>query len=133
MITLFLSCRKSLRHKKTSTSAEPTIEYKSTAILPYVKSLSEQLRRCLQQQGTRVFKWEYHRKTLSSPLNKMARFPGFPVNAVKSTSVRLEDLCNIESENMIQTSDLPVPRPPLFQNTLRQSRTQPALERSKVY
>ena len=37
--------------RKPSSSAEPTIEYKSTAVLPYVKGLSEQLRRCLQQQA----------------------------------------------------------------------------------
>ena len=34
-------------------------EFKSTAVLPYVKGLSEQLHRCLQQQGVRaVFKSE---------------------------------------------------------------------------
>ena len=27
------------------------VEFKSTAVLPYTKGLSEQLRRCLQQQG----------------------------------------------------------------------------------
>ena len=36
---------------------EPTQEFKSTAVLPYIKSVSEVLRRCLQQQGVRtVFK-----------------------------------------------------------------------------
>ena len=40
-------------------SAEPANEFKATAVLPYVKGLSEQLRRCLQQQGVRaVFKSE---------------------------------------------------------------------------
>ena len=54
MVTLFLSCRKSPR-----SCAELTIEYKSTAVLPYVKGLSEQLGRCLEQQGIRaVFKSE---------------------------------------------------------------------------
>ena len=39
--------------------AEPANEIKATAVLPYVKGLSEQLRRCLQQQGVRaVFKSE---------------------------------------------------------------------------
>ena len=37
--------------RKPSSSAEPKIEYKSTVILPYVKGLSEQLLRCLQQEG----------------------------------------------------------------------------------
>ena len=36
---------------------EPTQEFKSTAVLPYIKGVSEVLRRCLQQQGVRtVFK-----------------------------------------------------------------------------
>ena len=56
-------------------------------------------------------------------LNKMASFTGFPVNAVKSTSERLEDLCKIESKNMSETSDLPVPRPLPFQNMLTTSAT----------
>ena len=43
---------------------------------------------------------------------------GFPVNAIKSTSARREDLCKTESKNMSETSDLPVPRTPPFQSTL---------------
>ena len=39
------------------------------------------------------------------------------MNAVKSTLARLEDLCKIESKNMRETSDLPVPRLLPFQNT----------------
>ena len=36
---------------------EPTQEVKSTAVLPYIKGVSEVIRRCLQQQGVRtVFK-----------------------------------------------------------------------------
>ena len=47
--------QKITKTRKPSSSAEPTIEYKSTAVLPYVKGLSEQL----QQQGIRaVFKSE---------------------------------------------------------------------------
>ena len=46
-------------------SAEPAIAFKATAVLPYVKGVSEQLRRSLQQQGVRaVFKSE---TTLRSP------------------------------------------------------------------
>ena len=42
---------------KPNNSAEPSIEFKATAVLAYVKGLWEQLRRCLQQQGVRaVFK-----------------------------------------------------------------------------
>ena len=55
----------------------------------------------------------------------MAWFTRFPVNAAKSTSVRLEDLYKIKSKNMSETSDLPVPRPSPFQNTL----TRPATAR----
>ena len=44
---------------KTNNSAEPANEFKATAVLPYVKGLSELLRRCLQQQGVNaVFKSE---------------------------------------------------------------------------
>ena len=40
-------------------NAEPANDFKATAVLPYVKGLSQQLRRCLQQQGVRaVFKSE---------------------------------------------------------------------------
>ena len=39
---------------KPNSSAEPANEFKGTAVLPYDKGLSEQLRRCLQQQGVRV-------------------------------------------------------------------------------
>ena len=47
------------KSRKPSSSAETTIECKSTAVLPYIKSLSEQLLRYLQQQGIRaVFKSE---------------------------------------------------------------------------
>ena len=44
---------------KPNNSAEPANEFKATAVLPYVKSLSEKLRRCPQQQSVRaVFKSE---------------------------------------------------------------------------
>ena len=44
---------------KPNNSAEPANEFKATAVLPSVKILFEQLRRCLQQQGVRaVFKSE---------------------------------------------------------------------------
>ncbi|CAH3137636.1 unnamed protein product [Pocillopora meandrina] len=62
---------------KPNNSAEPANEFKATAVLPYVKGLSEQL--CLQQQGVRVFfksqttlRSQYDQKTLSTRLNKMA-------------------------------------------------------------
>ena len=94
----FSLLQKITKTRKSSSSAEPKIEDKSTAVLPYVKGLSEQLRRCLQQQGIRaVFKSE---TTLRSHL-------GRPKDAVeptkqdgvvyRSTSARPEDLCKIES------------------------------------
>ena len=65
---------------KPKNSAESANEFKATAVLPYVKGLSEQVRRCLQQQAVRaVFKSEttlrsqlVRPKTLSTRLNKMA-------------------------------------------------------------
>ncbi|XP_078357458.1 uncharacterized protein LOC144642366 [Oculina patagonica] len=72
----FSFLQKITKTRKPSTSAEPTTEFKSTAVLPYVKGLSEQLRRCLQQQGVRaVFKSE---TTLRSHLVR-------PKDAVDST------------------------------------------------
>ena len=47
---------------------------------------------------------------------KMALFTGFPVNAARRTTERLEDLCKTELRSTIETSDSPVPRPPPFQN-----------------
>ena len=42
---------------RLTANKEPTQEFKSTAVLPYIKGVSEVLRRCLQQQGVRtVFK-----------------------------------------------------------------------------
>ena len=49
--------QKLTRTGKPKNSAEPSIEFKATAVLAYVKGLWEQLRRCLQQRGVRaVFK-----------------------------------------------------------------------------
>ncbi|XP_078384814.1 uncharacterized protein LOC144667294 [Oculina patagonica] len=72
----FSFLQKITKTRKPNTSAEPVAEFKSTAVLPYVKGLSEQLRRCLQQQGVRaVFKSE---TTLRSQLVR-------PKDAVDST------------------------------------------------
>ena len=44
---------------KPINNPEPAYDFKATAVLPYVKGLSQQLRRSLQQQGVRaVFKSE---------------------------------------------------------------------------
>ena len=106
MIILFLSYRFT-KTRKPSTSADTAIEFKSTAVLPYVKGLSEQLRRCLRQQDIRpVFKSE---STVRSHLVRS------PVNAVKFTSAKLEELCKTKLRSMTETSDSPVPRPPPLQ------------------
>ena len=63
---------------RPNNSAEPAIEFKATAVLPYVKGLFEQLHRSLQQQGVRaVFKSDttlrsylVRPKTLLTQLNK---------------------------------------------------------------
>jgi len=43
--------RKLTKTTRPTANKEPTQEFKSTAVLPYIKGISEVLRRCLQQQG----------------------------------------------------------------------------------
>ena len=43
--------RKLTKATRPTANKEPTQEFKSTAVLPYIKGVSEVLRRCLQQQG----------------------------------------------------------------------------------
>ena len=60
--------QKLTKTRKPNASAEPATDFKFTAVLSYVKGLSEQLPRCLQQQGVRaVFKLE---TTLRSQLGR---------------------------------------------------------------
>ena len=66
---------------KPNDSTKPAIDFKATAVLPYVKGVSEQLRRSLQQQGVRaVFKSE---TTLRSHLVR----PKDAVNPAKQDGV----------------------------------------------
>ena len=60
LVFLFLSCRNLPRLENQTTLPNPPKSSKLLrAVLPYFKGLSEQLRRCLQQQGVRaVFKSE---------------------------------------------------------------------------
>ena len=44
----------SLLQAKPNNNAEPANEFKATAVLPYAKDLSGQLRRCLQEPGVRA-------------------------------------------------------------------------------
>ena len=54
--------QKLTRTGKPKNSAEPSIEFKATAVLAYVKGLWEQLRCCLQQQGVRAVSSRRQRK-----------------------------------------------------------------------
>ena len=71
--------RKLTKTTRPTANKEPKQEFKSTAVQPYIKGVSESLRRCLQQQGVRnVFKSDTTlrshlvrpRKTPLSQLNK---------------------------------------------------------------
>ena len=59
-VSLFVACwfvRKLPKTTRPTANKEPTQEFKATVVLPYIKGISEVLRRCLQQQGVRtVFK-----------------------------------------------------------------------------
>ena len=46
--------QKLTRTRKPAPRVEPETEFKSTTVLPYIKGVSEPLRRCLQQQGIRA-------------------------------------------------------------------------------
>ena len=46
--------RKLTKITRPTANNEPTQEFESTAVLPYIKGVSEVLRRCLQQQGVRT-------------------------------------------------------------------------------
>jgi len=47
--------QKLTRSRKAAPRVEPETEFKSTAVLLYIKGVPEPLRRCLQQQGIRAF------------------------------------------------------------------------------
>ena len=46
--------QKLTRTRKAAPRVEPKTGFKSTAVLPYIKGVTEPLRRCLQQQGIRA-------------------------------------------------------------------------------
>ena len=79
--------QKITKTRKPNTNEQPTTEFKSTAVLPCVKTLSEQLRRCLQQQCVRaVFKSE---TTLRSHLVR----PKDPADPTKQDGVVYKISC----------------------------------------
>ena len=106
---------------KPNNSAEPANEFKATAVLPYVKGLSEQLRHCLQQRGVRtVLKSE---TTLRSQLVR----PKDAVDPAKQDGVVYRIPCECGKvyigetgrpmqDRIKETYDPPVPRPPPFQS-----------------
>ncbi|XP_027052302.1 uncharacterized protein LOC113679533 [Pocillopora damicornis] len=112
------------RPEKPNNIGEPANEFKATAVLPYVKGLSEQLRRCLQQQGVRaIFKSE---TTLRSQLVR----PKDAVDPAKQDGVVYRIPCECSKvyigetgrplQDRIKEHDrdirLAVPRPPPFQS-----------------
>lgn len=119
-----------LRVTKTeekNASTEPTTWFRSIAVLPYVKGLSEQLCRFLQHQDiSAVFNSE---TTLRSHLIR----PKDTVDPAKQgaerlTLAKLADLCRRELRNKTGISDpLRLGSPP------SQSTPTTPLERSKVY
>lgn len=127
MVNLFLSCRKIHQDQKTKYRGWAHNRVQVYCGFPlYQRPIFEQLRSCPQQQRMRtVFKSE---TSLKSHLVR----PKDAVEPAKQDSVvyripcecgkvyillaRLEDLW--KKESMSEASDLLVPRPPLFQNTL---------------
>ena len=111
--------------KKQTATKEPAPEINSTAVLPYVKGLSEALRRCLQQQGIRtVFRSNTTlRSRLVRPKDTVdpAKQDGvvykIPCECGKNILERREDLCMNGLKNTIETYGLLGPNPPPFQNT----------------
>ena len=92
--------RKLPKTKRVIANKEPA--QKSIAVLPYIKSVSEFLRRCRQHQGIRtVFKSDTtlrshlalrsHLKTPWNHQNKTVSFKRSHANEAKCTSVRLGD------------------------------------------
>ena len=74
-------------------------EFKSTAVLPYVKGVSEPLRRCLEQQGIRtVFKSE---TTLRSHLVR----PKDTVDPAKQDGVVYRIPCECGKQEDLQEHD----------------------------
>ena len=124
--------QKITKTRKPCASAESTSEYKSTAVLSYVKDLSKQRRRrCLQRQSIRaVFKSQATlRSHLVRPKDEPAKQNGLvyriPCECGKVHIGETGRLCKTESKSITEASDLSVPRPPLFQQTLTTPDTTP--------
>ena len=121
----FFVLAETYQDRRTNQLCRTRQRVQTTAVLPYVKGLSEQLRRYLEQQGVRaIFKWE---TTLRSQLVR----PKDAVDPDKRDGVvsripcecgkmyigeRVEDLCKTDLRSTIETFDSPVPRPPPFRS-----------------
>ncbi|XP_066026394.1 uncharacterized protein [Pocillopora verrucosa] len=127
--------------RKPKNSGEPANEFKNTAVLPYVKDLSAQLHRCLQQQGVHaIFKSE---TTLRSRLVR----PEDAVDPAKQDGVVYRIPCECSKVYIGETGrpmqdrikehgrDIRFSRYRDLRRfrTCPQHRTQATLERSKVY
>ena len=98
--------------------AEPANDFKATAVLPYVKGLSQQLRRCLQQQGVRaVFKSE---TTLRSQLVR----PKDAVDPAKQDGVVYKIPCECGKVYIGQTGRLMQDRIKEHNRDIRLARTE---------
>ena len=79
-----------LTKTKPTANKEPTQEFKSTVVLPYIKGVSEVLCRCLQQQGVcTVFKSD---TTLRSHLVR----PKYPLEPTKKDGVAYKIPCECD-------------------------------------
>ena len=103
---------------KPNNNAEPANDFKATAVLPYVKGLSQQLRRCLQQQGVRaVFKSE---TTLRSQLVR----PKDAVDPAKQDGVVYKIPCECGKVYIGQTGRLMQDRIKEHNRDIRLARTE---------
>ena len=72
-------------------SKDPTIEIKSTAVPPYLKGLSKQLRRCLQSMAYDLFQVRYNtdfQKSPSSDISRLRRSRSAASRTKKARSAR---------------------------------------------
>ena len=97
---------------------EPTQDFKFTAVLPYIKGVSEILRRCLQQQGVRtVFKSD---TTLRSHLV----WPKDPIEAAKRDGVVYKIPCECGKVYIGETGRAMKERIKEHERDIRLARTQ---------
>ena len=115
--------RKFIKTTRVTANKEPAQEFKSTAVLPYIKGVSEVLRRCLQHQGIRtVFKSD------TTPRSHLVR-PKDAMEPSKQDGVICKITCECDKvyigeagwsmwEDMTETYGLLVLRPLRFRSTL---------------